>query len=776
MADDVFGIVGTVQAGAFRVEDVVAEGGFAVVYRAYHDSFRADIALKCLKIPGSLSEEDKKDFLDKFREEAELLFRLSSTLPNIVRPLHVGTLDQADGKFVPFIAIEWLQGKVLDEIIAARRVAGEPPFSIERMIELLTPVAETLDRAHKFPGPDGKTMCVVHRDLKPENIFIADMHGREVPKLLDYGIAKVKTTATQAAGHQTVSPESLNAFTPAYGAPEQWLPKSYGQSGPWTDVWGLALTAVECLCGRPAIDAEDQRAIMGSAIDVVRRPTPRTEGATVSDAVEAVFRRALAVHPKDRYHDVGTFWADLLDAAGIVRAESEGEAKKSSPKATDLEPKTAEAKPTGAETNAEPRKKEELPSRPRQRGLQLVDSEHPPPREPALTPSQVVPISRTVPRLDKHSRTSLFRLGAVAGLGILLTGLLIFGMKVFSGEDPGSAPSGSASAALPPSAPAPDHRVGELFARAEERLSFGDLEGAKEQLDRAAALAEKDPVVLAALARVEAMRADVHWLGVRLLPENDAPGLESERRQLASRLNRVTAASGAAERAKPDDAAVLRARVDALRLTGDLAGAKGLSTKIAWDTTHPETAYVLAALDLAAPAPAWPLAVERLRRAASVERGPGRARAALAFALASGGDFDAARRELEVLSRGGQSYPLEPALKAFIERLAAKGGAKSAEGLTALAEEAQKRGDSAEAGRRYDAALDADPEYAPALMGRADQKWSLGDRNGAVVLYRRASRQDDLDAAHRERALARIKEHQSAPRPAPKPRQYLGDL
>jgi tetratricopeptide (TPR) repeat protein len=273
------------------------------------------------------------------------------------------------------------------------------------------------------------------------------------------------------------------------------------------------------------------------------------------------------------------------------------------------------------------------------------------------------------------------------------------------------------------------------------------------------------------------MRADVHWLGARLLPENDTSALEAERRQLASRLNRVTAAAGAAERAKSDDTAVLRARVDALRLTGDLTGAKGLSTKIAWDTTHPETAYVLAALDVAAPAPAWPLVIERLRRAASVERGPGRARAALVFALANGGDYDAARRELEVLSRGGQPYPLEPALKAFIERLAAKGGAKSAEGLTALAEEAQKRGDSAEAGRHYDAALEADPVYVPALMGRADQKWLLGDKKGAVVLYRRASRQGDLDAAQKERALARIKELQSAsPRPAPKPREYLGDL
>ena len=52
MSDDVFNIVGTLQDGAFQVKSVVAEGGFAVVYRAYHQNFRADVALKCLKVPG----------------------------------------------------------------------------------------------------------------------------------------------------------------------------------------------------------------------------------------------------------------------------------------------------------------------------------------------------------------------------------------------------------------------------------------------------------------------------------------------------------------------------------------------------------------------------------------------------------------------------------------------------------------------------------------------------------------------------------------------------
>ena len=67
-------------------------------------------------------------------------------------------------------------------------------------------------------------------------------------KVLDFVIAKVKNATNQMVGRQSAADSPMSAFTPAYGAPEQWIPKSYGQSGPWTDVWGLALTAVEALC------------------------------------------------------------------------------------------------------------------------------------------------------------------------------------------------------------------------------------------------------------------------------------------------------------------------------------------------------------------------------------------------------------------------------------------------------------------------------------------------------------------------------------------------
>lgn len=315
MAEDVFGIVGTMQGGSFRVERVVAEGGFAVVYRAHHEAFRAPVALKCLKMPGTLSQKQQAEFLEKFRAEGELLFRLSATIPNVVRPLHVGALETQDGTFAPFIALEWLEGQTFDALLAARRRDQLRPLSLKKAVRLLTPVAHALDRAHHFPGPEGE-LAILHRDLKPENVFIARVHGEEIAKILDFGIGKVKSTATQIVGKQSARVEELAAFTPAYGAPEQWLPKRFGQTGTWTDVWGLAITLVEAVCGQSPIDG-DSAAMLGQAVDEQRRPTPGNEGVEVSPQTEGVFTKALAVDPKHRYHDVGVFWRELEASLGL---------------------------------------------------------------------------------------------------------------------------------------------------------------------------------------------------------------------------------------------------------------------------------------------------------------------------------------------------------------------------------------------------------------------------------------------------------------------------
>ncbi|HEX3774341.1 MAG TPA: protein kinase [Polyangiaceae bacterium] len=318
MAEDVFGIVGSVIAGAYHVERVVAEGGFGVVYRAHHGGFRAPVALKLLKVPPQSSEQQSA-FLELFRAEAELSFRLAASLPTVVRPLHVDAFTAYDGRFVPYIVLEWLDGMTLDELIKQRNRDGAMPLPLRRLVRLLTPVARALERAHNFTSAEGR-VSIVHRDLKPENIFIAEVAGEEVVKILDFGIGKVKSAASQVAGRMSQDGQAPAAFTPAYGAPEQWAPKQFGQTGPWTDVWGLALCMVEVLAGRPVIDG-DPAAMMVTALDPRRRPTPRTEGVDLPDAAEEVFLRALALDPRQRQRDAGVFWNELLAAIEVPVSE-----------------------------------------------------------------------------------------------------------------------------------------------------------------------------------------------------------------------------------------------------------------------------------------------------------------------------------------------------------------------------------------------------------------------------------------------------------------------
>lgn len=319
MAEDAFGIVGTVIASAYHVESVVAEGGFGTVYRAHHGGFRAPVALKCLRLPPGLLPDARQHFLESFRAEAELLFRLSASIPTVVRPLHVDAFTAADGRFVPYLVLEWLEGHTLDALIRKRRSDGQPPLPLKKLVRLLTPVARALERAHNFQGPDG-LVSVVHRDLKPENIFVADVAGEEVVKILDFGIGKAKSMVSQVAGRASQSGGGISTFTPAYGSPEQWAPKRFGQTGPWTDVWGLALTLTEALVGHPVIDG-DPAAIMGTVLDPVRRPTPGHEGVLISNEIERVFAKALALDPRDRYADAGVFWNELLASARITSGE-----------------------------------------------------------------------------------------------------------------------------------------------------------------------------------------------------------------------------------------------------------------------------------------------------------------------------------------------------------------------------------------------------------------------------------------------------------------------
>jgi serine/threonine protein kinase len=277
-----------------------------------------------------MNEQKREHFRRQFMAEAQLLFKLSASLPNVVRPLHIDAITAPNGRFMPFMALEWLEGETLDAMVT-REGAIRP---LSRLIELLTPAADVLTQAHHFPGDDGP-VSIVHRDIKPENLFLADVAGKKVLKVLDFGISKAKSVATQVVGRASADTAPYSPFTPAYGAPEQWAPKRFGQSGPWTDVFGLALTTVELLAGRPIFDG-DATSMLAAVLDTERRPTPLNEGVDVSSAVDRVFERALAVDPRDRYRDAGSFWRELRDAVGLGATGAVASARDTAPASSNL--------------------------------------------------------------------------------------------------------------------------------------------------------------------------------------------------------------------------------------------------------------------------------------------------------------------------------------------------------------------------------------------------------------------------------------------------------
>jgi len=303
---DAFDLVGTtLEEGKLLIQGVAGEGGFSVVYKAWHYGLETPVAVKCLHLPPSLVGEEYDGFLAKLKREGQLLHKLHRICPHIVQMIGTGSFTWRE-RSVPYIVLDWLDGADLDAWLAERRAAGLPPLSLEETITLLDSAAEALARAH--------ANGVAHRDVKPSNLWVMKSDEGDYLKLLDFGIAK-EFDANVPAAHKKTDVNARRPFTPEYAAPEQYNPK-LGATGPATDVFALALVAVELLTGTCALG--DDRALC--ALEACRtdlRPTPRAKGSSISDSADAVFLRALAVNPEHRYANVSEFWSALCLAAGL---------------------------------------------------------------------------------------------------------------------------------------------------------------------------------------------------------------------------------------------------------------------------------------------------------------------------------------------------------------------------------------------------------------------------------------------------------------------------
>jgi predicted Zn finger-like uncharacterized protein len=315
-----------------------------------------------------------------------------------------------------------------------------------------------------------------------------------------------------------------------------------------------------------------------------------------------------------------------------------------------------------------------------------------------------------------------------------------------------------------------DTRAQSFVVEGEMALADGNLDVAQEDFDKASALAEHDPRVLLDEARVSAAKTDLPWLALRLLPATAVDELRATEAQLADRIPRTRKAADDAVAAAPEDPAAIRTKIDALRLAGDAADARGYVGKIGAQVSQPQTAYVLAALDLADAEPLWSTVIDRLRLAAAGEGNAGRARAALVVALAKSGDAAGARTELSKLDAMSRPYPLLPLLHAFVDRAAGKAfldGGVASNGPRAelgaspsiprvasavaggsvpgpppnamqAAAQAIKKGDWNRARQIYEALVAHNPADSEALAGIGDVDRAQGNNAGAVASYRRA--------------------------------------
>ena len=187
--------------GRYQVASILGRGSMGVVYRGHDPVIDRPVALKSVLLPESISDEEKKIFLERFFLEARAAGKL--THPNVVIT-HDAATDEATG--IPFIAMELVDGDTL-----ADRLRQEGTLAWEKAVDFVVPIAGGLAKAH--------AAGIVHRDIKPANILIAD---GEVPKIADFGIAKLPASKLTQEGNIVgtpyfMSPEQLRG-KPAAGS------------------------------------------------------------------------------------------------------------------------------------------------------------------------------------------------------------------------------------------------------------------------------------------------------------------------------------------------------------------------------------------------------------------------------------------------------------------------------------------------------------------------------------------------------------------------------
>ncbi|MGE9692645.1 serine/threonine-protein kinase [Streptomyces sp. NRRL F-5630] len=256
---------GRLLAGRYRLAEVLGRGGMGTVWRATDETLGRTVAVKELRFPSSIDEDEKRRLITRTLREAKAIARIRNNGA-------VTVFDVVDEDDRPWIVMELIEGKSLAEV-----VREDGLLSPRRAAEVGLAVLDVLRDAHR----EG----ILHRDVKPSNVLISGEDGRVV--LTDFGIAQVE-------GDPSVTSTGMLVGAPSYISPE----RARGHKpGPAADLWslgGLLYAAVE---GVPPYDK-------GSAIATLTAVmTEQVEPPAHAGPLTPVILGLLAKDPTQRLDD-----------------------------------------------------------------------------------------------------------------------------------------------------------------------------------------------------------------------------------------------------------------------------------------------------------------------------------------------------------------------------------------------------------------------------------------------------------------------------------------
>ena len=262
----------------YRLLDKLGEGGFGVVYRAEQvKPIHRIVAIKIVK-----AGVTSADILGRFAIEQRTLAIMEH--PNIARILDAGETDIG----APYFVMEMVKGRSITSY------CKQNDLNLRQRLALFIPVCRAVNHAHQ--------KGIIHRDIKPGNIMVMDEAGKAVPKVIDFGIAKV--LEGEGSGHTIATGVDQLVGTPGYISPEQ-IENGSSHVDTRSDVYALGGVFFELICGRALITPAD---VAAKPIHVLLRdlaekdpPKPSTIEPAVQGDLDWIALKALERDPDRRY-------------------------------------------------------------------------------------------------------------------------------------------------------------------------------------------------------------------------------------------------------------------------------------------------------------------------------------------------------------------------------------------------------------------------------------------------------------------------------------------